>query len=800
MLQSTRIRKLRPTRRHLLPVIAALAGTFVLVGVAAPYLDGSRFARQIKQTLESTLGRSVDFEEVHFTVFSGIGVSLENVTIGEDPRFGLEPFAFVPTLQARIRLDKLLKGQIRFSSFRLIEPSLNLVKRSDETWNVVELVERLSAPRRMPLNLFPVFDVSGARIDFKFGSRKTTLYILDSDLSIYPAQSGKVTVQFSGYPARTDRAGHGFAYLRGALNCYTQAGNSGARGLDGDVYLDPSNLGELTTLVEGHDVGVHGTVSTHARIEGPLNALSIRGELRATDVHRWDLLPENSGSWGILYGGTANLIASELRLRNFPAPPTTMSPVVLEMTLRDFLTSPKWSVNAHIDNIAVKDVLPVSGRMGLTLPESLNVAGTLGGVVDYVGGVGLNGHIQMENLEATLPGVLPVRAASVTATISNGAVRFDPARVETANGALTAAGSLYFSERQADLALTAQRYPVEDLKDVLTAWVGDPPVLDPMKDGMISGAVQYRRAEDNQGLWSGNFRVQEGLITFPGLVAPLENVDARVSFDQNGIEVTHLSTSVGSETLRGTYRFVAGAKRPERIHLELASARMEDVEAMLQPTLESKSWLTRIGVTRRSIPQWLATRNLEGDLNIDKFVVSDAALGRLSAHFLWQGTTFDVLSLQIKMPEGGATVDTKGTISLSSYQPRFDFKGSVSDFPWRGGHVDAEGAFQTKGTGDERLRNLQATGSFVGKDVTLDADESFDTVTGTFEFSFADGWPDLRFPHVQASDGENDWVGEAASQSDGKLIFDLAHGGKQRKVISLLAPEDRGALSAPIDH
>jgi hypothetical protein len=273
-----------------------------------------------------------------------------------------------------------------------------------------------------------------------------------------------------------------------------------------------------------------------------------------------------------------------------------------------------------------------------------------------------------------------------------------------------------------------------------------------------------------------------------------------VSFDENGIDVSHLSTSIGSETLRGTYRFVAGAKRPERIHLELASAKMEDLETMLQPTLESKSWLSRIGVTRRSIPQWLASRNLEGDLNINNLVISDAPVGRLSAHFLWQGTTLDVLSLQLKMPEGTGTVHTEGTISLNSSQPRFDFKGSVSDFPWRGGRVDAEGTFQTKGTGDERLRNLQATGSFVGKDVALEGDELFDKVSGTFEFSFADGWPDLRFPRVQASDGENDWVGEAASQSDGKLVFDLAHGGKQRKVISLLTPEDRGTLSAPIDR
>jgi hypothetical protein len=225
---------------------------------------------------------------------------------------------------------------------------------------------------------------------------------------------------------------------------------------------------------------------------------------------------------------------------------------------------------------------------------------------------------------------------------------------------------------------------------------------------------------------------------------------------------------------------------------------MEDLEAMLQPTLESKSWLSRLGVVRRSIPPWLATRNLEGDISINNFAVSDAPLGRLSARFLWQGTTLDVLSLQVKMPEG--TLKTEGKISLSSYVPQFDFKGSVDHFPWRGGLVDAEGTFQTKGTGEQRLRSLQATGSFVGTDVALGGDDSFDRVTGTFEFSFAEGWPDLRFPKVLASDGEDDWIGEAASQSDGKLVFELAHGGKQRKVISLLTPDGRGALSAPLDR
>ncbi len=292
----------------------AFAGllAFLVAGLVAPHLNAARFSGRIQQALESSLGRRVTFGGAHFTIFSGPGFSLEDVTISEDPRYGVEPFAYVPTLEARLRVDKLLLGHIRFSSLRLVEPSLNLVKRTDGNWNIVALIERLSAPRRMPLNLFPAFEVADGRIDFKFGTRKTTLYVLDSDLTIYPERSGKLYIQFSGSPARTDRAGNGFGHLRGTANWYVNPSNAAANQLEADVALDPSNLSELTTLFQGHDVGVHGTISSHARIEGPAGALRIAGELHVEDVHRWDLLPSSGADWHIRYRGDVDLIRHRL--------------------------------------------------------------------------------------------------------------------------------------------------------------------------------------------------------------------------------------------------------------------------------------------------------------------------------------------------------------------------------------------------------------------------------------------------------------------------------------------------------
>src|SRR5579863_4151824 len=91
--------------RGLLASIAVL----VAAGIVAPFINATAFSNRIKIALESSLGRSVSFDSVHFAIFTGPGFSLSGVTIQEDRRYGLEPFAYVPTLQARLRVDALLR-------------------------------------------------------------------------------------------------------------------------------------------------------------------------------------------------------------------------------------------------------------------------------------------------------------------------------------------------------------------------------------------------------------------------------------------------------------------------------------------------------------------------------------------------------------------------------------------------------------------------------------------------------------------------------------------------------------------
>src|SRR5437660_3737160 len=141
--------------RWLWTSVLGLIVLLVFTGIIAPFVNASFFAPRIQRALEASLNRKVKFDAVHVSVFSGPGFSLSDVSIDEDPRFGFEPFASVPTLQARVRLATLLRGHVAFSSLRLIDPSLNLVKRDDGSWNAVEFLAALTTQSSLPIDLFP---------------------------------------------------------------------------------------------------------------------------------------------------------------------------------------------------------------------------------------------------------------------------------------------------------------------------------------------------------------------------------------------------------------------------------------------------------------------------------------------------------------------------------------------------------------------------------------------------------------------------------------------------------------------
>ena len=786
----------RPLRRRIIQLTIATVVLFLLLGVIAPYINAAAFGAEIQRALQTALGRKVQIGKAHFTILSGPGFLLEDVSISEDPRYGLEAFAYVETLNVRVRPDKLLFGRIQISSLQLDRPSLNLVKQADGTWNFVQLIDRLSSPRRAPLGLFPTVELTDARIDFKLGIRKTTFYLADTDLDLYPERSGRLSIRFAGSPSRTDRSGTGFGHFRGSASWLVNVNDANSNALEADITLDPSNLSELTTLFQGYDIGIHGTVGMQAHLEGPANALRLTGELDLGDVHRWDLMPKQGEFWRIGYRGFLDLPQQRFEFETLPVPGKHATPITLQVRANRFLTQPSWSVLARLDKAPAGNLLPLAQRMGIGTPGGLELTGTLDGVLGYSNRAGMEGKIALNDLSVTLPAVPALQAKQAITSISSGIIHLDP-MVVTSDGKsiVEASGDFFPDTRSVEMTATADRGDLNVLTKVLRAWFTDFPVLSSFEEGAVTGQIHYSHNGSAEPVWNGQLQIAAGALRADGLTELVTEVNARINFDESGLDATRLSAVAGGVPFRGEYHYSTKGPRHERLRLELNALDLAEAESLLEPSLRSSSLLSRLR-GRRQLPGWLAGRNLEGDIAVDQASIAGIALGSVRAHFTWDAAIVQIGLLQVNLEQG--SIRAKGTANLSENNPRYRLMGDVMGIPWKGGHVDLTGHLETSGTGRETLRNLRSSGSFNGEDLSLTPDVDLSKLTGKYQVRFEGGWPDVRLVNLQASQNEESWDGEATSQRDGKLVFELVNGRRQLHVVSTLLPSaDENAAAVP---
>ena len=67
-------------------------------------------------------------------------------------------------------------------------------------------------------------------------------------------------------------------------------------------------------MVEGQSGSVHGNVSAHLHLGGPLHNIGILGRVRVEDVHRWDLRPAPGQGWPLDIRGRLDLVRQEIEL------------------------------------------------------------------------------------------------------------------------------------------------------------------------------------------------------------------------------------------------------------------------------------------------------------------------------------------------------------------------------------------------------------------------------------------------------------------------------------------------------
>jgi len=640
----------------------------------APYLPAGLLRTRVAAALERSLNRPVEIGDIRFTFFPagpvpGPGFVLENVTIQEDPRAGIEPFAHTDELGASIRLLSLLRGKLELSSISLGDATINCVKTPENAWNIQFLVD---AQKESTL---PVIRMRGGRVNFKFGDTKSVFYFEDADLDIAPASGGVVDIGFGGAPSRTDKSAQDFGrfYVRGTVS---------NQRLDLRTELERSSLEETLRLMDPHGFGVHGIVALDATISGEPSALKVTGNVQVGDIHRWDLLPSGD-SLRLAYNGTLDLRGEKLELTS------TSKLVNLQFKAFDFLKTPTWEASADLRQIPLATLFEIGHHMGATLPENLKVAGSVSGTASYNQRNGLSGQLLLGEASLTLPEREPVTASEAHVTIVGAAVRLAPTVVQIGEDQTAQIdGIVTLAEpRTLDLTINTKGLSVAALQSF---GLSEIPIIQQTPKGTWKGWARYREGE-----WSGESELRAARIQLDGLVDPVEIETATVSLRGKRVAVDKVKAKAGATAFRGSYNFDPAAKRPHKFNIVVDEADAAEVERLLAPALSrgEGGFLARtLRLSTPAPPVWLKNRRAEGTLRIDSLSAGASKISDMKTTFRWEGTH---LTLGGTATNFNADLDLDLSATTSKYQLKGTLTGAAAAAREAGfqsaGSVDSEG-------------------------------------------------------------------------------------------------------------
>jgi uncharacterized protein involved in outer membrane biogenesis len=129
-------------KRKLLIVAGVLAALVVAAAIAVPLLfDVERYRPDIEQAIASATGRSVKVGPLRLTFFPVTELTAAGFTIGEDPRFGAEPFLQADRLVIRVRLWPLLSRHLAVDSLAIEAPRVSLARDAQGNWGYATLMQ-----------------------------------------------------------------------------------------------------------------------------------------------------------------------------------------------------------------------------------------------------------------------------------------------------------------------------------------------------------------------------------------------------------------------------------------------------------------------------------------------------------------------------------------------------------------------------------------------------------------------------------------------------------------------------------
>lgn len=91
--------------------------------------------------IENSLDRKIEVGEIGVSIFGGLGLSLDNFKVEDDPAFSDGNFVEASKLIVNVKFLPLLKSDFQIKKFTLDDPVINLIRNKNGTYNFSSLIK-----------------------------------------------------------------------------------------------------------------------------------------------------------------------------------------------------------------------------------------------------------------------------------------------------------------------------------------------------------------------------------------------------------------------------------------------------------------------------------------------------------------------------------------------------------------------------------------------------------------------------------------------------------------------------------
>lgn len=556
-------------------LIVAAVVAVLLVGLALfastrldAYLDENR--GWIEEQAEAAVGREVSFGDLGVTLWGGLGASIEDLHIGEDPAYGEGDFVSLERAVVRVKLWPALMGRYEVSSVLLEAPRIRVIQGPDglSTDSLLAGEDAAEEPEAggdaTPALLVALLDIRNGELHYldRTGAEAVALTVEDldveaTDLALDAPIAFRLSARVLGAEA---------ANLTGRGSVGPLAGDAEAP-VEVSLALSPLPLDALVRLPSvaasmPPGASVQGSAELGLELAGTATALDV--ELRVDATPAAIALPETfTKPAGVPLSYTAKGRSGESRFTLQEGRLTLARAAIDTSGHFDLDEAGRYALSLRADDTSLAGwdaLLPALAGLGLEGRAALDL--TVRGASSDTGPPAITGELNLREVAVRMPEQPPVTALRSHIALADGGAVIDRTSFEVGGSPAS------FSGKVPDLAAPVLSFELRSpaLRGE-SIGLSEPGAesADVLRELLLAGTAT---PTEKGTVVDATLRSKEGRLSD----IPYSALEGRLHVDEREAVVRDLTMQAfgGRATLGATYDLVDLEKPGWKVDLELA--------------------------------------------------------------------------------------------------------------------------------------------------------------------------------------------------------------------------------------